>query len=101
MFKPRCLSSLAIVSHAMTEEPHEQESDDFSDGSSLSCHGLQWKAVDGIVEDWRSSPQFGTHILWGNDVEAVHRTPLDYRKLSFPSQMLHLLDFRLLACRMP
>ena len=46
------------------------------------------KAVDGTVEDWSSSPQFGTHILWGNDVEEVHRTPLDYWKLSFPSQML-------------
>ena len=30
--------------------------------------------VDGIVEGWRSSPQFDTHILWGNDVEVVHRT---------------------------
>ena len=32
--------------------------------------------VDGVVEGWRSSPQFDTHILWGNDVhvEEVHRT---------------------------
>ena len=53
---------------------HEQESDDVGDGSSLFCHGVQWKAVDGIVEGWRSSPQFDTHILWGNDVGEVHRT---------------------------
>ena len=55
--------------HMTTEELHERESDDVGDGSSLSCHGVQWKAVDSIVEDWRSSPQFGTHILRGNDVE--------------------------------
>ena len=89
-------------SNPATEEPHDQESDDVGDGRTLSCHGVQWKAVDGIVEDWRSSPQFGTHILWGNDVEEVHRTPLDYWKLSFiNSARCDFLDFRLLACRMP
>ena len=45
--------------------------------------------AEAVDEDWRSSTQFGTHILWGNDVEEVlHRRPLDYWKLSFPSQML-------------
>ena len=27
--------------HTATEEPHEQESDDVGDGSSLSSHGVQ------------------------------------------------------------
>ena len=85
---PTAISISSSSPNPPVEEPHDQESNDVGDGSSLSCHGVQWKAVDGIVEDWRSSPQFGTHILWGNDVEEVHRTPLDYWKLSFPSQML-------------
>ena len=54
-----------------------------------------------MVENWRSSPQFGTHILWGNDVEDVHRTPLDYWKLAFPLQMLPDVISWMLACRMP
>ena len=85
---PTAISISSSSPNPPVEEPHDQESNDVGDGSSLSCHGVQWKVVDGIVEDWRSSPQFGTHILWGNDVEEVHRTPLDYWKLSFPSQML-------------
>ena len=72
---PTAISIVNSSPHSATEEPHKQESNDVSDGSSLSCHGIQWKAaVDDIVEDWRSSPQFGT--------------PLDYWKLSFPLQML-------------
>ena len=67
---PTAISIYNSSPNPATEEPHDQESNDVGDGSSLSCHGvIQWKAVDGIVEDWRSSPQFGTHILWGNDVE--------------------------------
>ncbi|KAL5491882.1 hypothetical protein EMCRGX_G017248 [Ephydatia muelleri] len=85
---PTAISISSSSPNPPVEEPHDQESNDVGDGSSLFCHGVQWKVVDGIVEDWRSSPQFGTHILWGNDVEEVHRTPLDYWKLSFPSQML-------------
>ena len=57
---PRAISIVNSFPHMATEELHEQESDDVGDGSSLSCHGIQWKAVDGIAEDWRSSPQFGT-----------------------------------------
>ena len=38
--------------------------------------------VDGIVEGWRSSPQFDTHILWGNDVEEVHRTTRNYLSIT-------------------
>ena len=95
---PTAISIVNSSPHSATEEPHEQESDDVSDGSSLSCHGVQWKAVDGIVEDWRSSPQFGTHILWGNDVEEV----LLEIVLSITNAAgCNFLDFRLLACRMP
>ena len=32
-------------------EQHEQEVDD-SD-NALLCHGVQWKVVDGVLEDWR------------------------------------------------
>ena len=45
---PRAISIVNSSPHTATEELHEQESDDVS---SLSCHGVQWKAVDGIVED--------------------------------------------------
>ena len=92
--------SIAISSpNPAIEEPHEQESDDVGDGSSLSCHGVQWKAVDGIVEGWRSSPQFDTHILWGNDVGEVHRTTgncLFHYKCMLPDVIS-----RPIACRMP
>ena len=67
-------------------EQHEQEVDD-SD-NSLLCHGVQWKVVDGALEDWRCMPRFGAHILWGNDVDEMRRTPFDYWMLSFPSHML-------------
>jgi hypothetical protein len=67
-------------------EQHEQEVDD-SD-NSLLCHGVQWKVVDGVLEDWRCMPRFGAHILWGNDVDEMRRTPFDYWMLSFPSHML-------------
>ena len=50
---PTAISIVNSSRNLATEEPHEQESDDVSDGSSLSCHGIQWKAVDGIVEGWR------------------------------------------------
>ena len=102
---PTAISIANGSPNLVIEEPHDQESDDIGDGSRLSCHGVQLKAVDGTVEDWRSSPQFGTHILWGNDVEKVHRTPLDYWKLSFPSMTnvarCNFLDLRPIACRMP
>ena len=44
-------------------EQHEQEVDD-SD-NALLCHGVQWKVVDGVLEDWRCMARFGAHILWG------------------------------------
>ena len=43
---PRVISIVNSFPHMATEELHEQESDDVGDGSSLSCHGIQWKAVD-------------------------------------------------------
>ena len=55
--------------------------------------------VDGIVEGWRSSPQFDTHILWGNDVEEVHRTTgncLFHYKCMLPDVISIPI-----ACRMP
>ena len=33
-------------------------------------------------------PRFGAHILWGNNVDEMRRTPLDYFMLSFLSHML-------------
>ena len=36
--------------HMATKELHEQESNHVGDGSSLSCHGVQLKAVDGILK---------------------------------------------------
>ena len=51
----------------------QQESDDIGDWSSLTCHSVQWKAVDGILEYWRYSPQFGAHILWASDVDKAHK----------------------------
>ena len=52
------------------------------------AHGVKWKVVEGILEDWRCAPQYGAHILWGNDADELQRTPIDYWKLSFPLQLL-------------
>ena len=54
----------------------------------VSCHGVKWKVVEGVLEDWRCAPQYGAHILWGNDADELQRTPIDYWKLSFPLQLL-------------
>ena len=96
-YSPSSISEEAASQAVGLTEQHEQEVDD-SD-NSLLCHGVQWKVVDGVLEDWRCMPRFGAHILWGNDVDEMRRTPFDYWMLSFPSHMLtyQQLDFRPLA----
>ena len=56
--------------------------------------------VDGIVEGWRSSPQFDTHILWGNDVEEVHRTTGNCHSITNACMLPDVIS-RPIACRMP
>ena len=52
-------------------EQHEQEVDD-SD-NALLCHGVQWKVVDGVLEDWRCMARFGAHAhLVGYDVICIY-----------------------------
>ena len=84
---PPSISEEAASQAVGLTEQHEQEVADDSD-NSLLCHGVQWKVVDGVLEDWRCMPRFGAHILWGNDVDEMRRTPFDYWMLSFSSHML-------------
>ena len=63
-------------------------SSDVVSSDVVSCHGVKWKVVEGVLEDWRCAPQYGAHILWGNDADELQRTPIDYWKLSFPLQLL-------------
>ena len=63
---PPSISEEAASPAVGLTEQHEQEVDD-SD-NALLCHGVQWKVVDGVLEDWRCMARFGAHILWGNDV---------------------------------
>ena len=42
---PTAISLANSSPNPPVEEPHDQESNDVGDGSSLSCHGVQWKAV--------------------------------------------------------
>lgn len=72
----------------LSAEQQEQEVDNTLNANLLHCNGIEWKVVEGVVEDWRCMPKFGAHILWGNDVDEARRTPLDYWMMSFPSQML-------------
>ena len=76
---------LLLAEAVALAEQHEQDVDDTG---ILLCHEVQWKVVEGVLEDWRCMPRFGAHILWGNDVDEMRRTPLDYWMLSFPSHML-------------
>ena len=68
---------LELLHHADREDGNNYSTD------VVSCHGVKWKVIEGVFEDWRCSPQYGAHILWGNDADGQHRTPLDYWKLSF------------------
>ena len=63
---PPSISEEAASPAVGLTEQHEQEVDD-SD-NALLCHGVQWKVVDGVLEDWRCMASFGAHILWGNYV---------------------------------
>ena len=72
---PPSISEEAASPAVGLTEQHEQEVDDSE--NSLLCHGVQWKVVDGVLEDWRCMPRFGAHILWGNDVDEMRRTPFD------------------------
>ena len=60
---PPSISEEAASPAVGLTEQHEQEVDD-SD-NALLCHGVQWKVVDGVLEDWRCMARFGAHILWG------------------------------------
>ena len=35
-------------------------------------NSVKWKVVEGILEDWRCAPQYGAHILWGNDAVELY-----------------------------
>jgi hypothetical protein len=70
---------------AATAEDEEKE-DEAAD--PLQPHGVQWKVVDGVTEDARQAPRFGTRLLWGNHLEEQDRSVVDYFSLSFPLQML-------------
>ena len=48
---PPSISEEAASPAVGLTEQHEQEVDD-SDNAVL-CHGVQWKVVDGVLEDWR------------------------------------------------
>ena len=58
-------------------------SSDVVSSDVVSCYGVKWKVVEGVLEDWRCAPQYGAHIA-GNDADELQRTPIDYWKLSFP-----------------
>ena len=89
---PPSISAVEPASPALTRiaQQHEPdlEVDTTLSANVLHCHGIEWKVVDGILEDWRCMPKFGEHIMWNNDVDEKQRTPLDYWMMSFPSQML-------------
>ena len=89
---PPSISAVEPASPALTRiaQQHEPdlEVDTTLSANVLHCHGIEWKVVDGILEDWRCMPKFGGHIMWNNDVDERQRTPLDYWMMSFPSQML-------------
>ena len=77
---------MMISSHYMSNE--NNCSSDVVSSDVVSCHCVKWKVVEGVLEDWRCAPQYGAHILWGNDADKLQRTPIDYWKLSFPLQLL-------------
>ena len=35
-------------------------------------NSVKWKVVEGVLEDWRCAPQYGAHILWGNDADELY-----------------------------
>ena len=62
---PPSISEEAASQAVGVTEQHEQEVD-YSDNALLChMHGVQWKVVDGVLEDWRCMARFGAHILWG------------------------------------
>ena len=65
---PPSISKEAASSAVGLTEQHEQKVDD-SD-NALLCHGVQWKVVDGVLEDWRCMARFGAQLcgvkMWCN-----------------------------------
>ena len=37
-------------------------SSDVVSSDVVSCYGVKWKVVEGVLEDWRCAPQYGAHI---------------------------------------
>ena len=70
---PPSISAVEPASPALTRiaQQHEPdlEVDTTLSANVLHCHGIEWKVVDGILEDWRCMPKFGGHIMWNNDVD--------------------------------
>ena len=52
---PPSISEEAASQAVGLTEQYEQEVDDYD--NSLLCHGVQWKVVDGALEDWRCMPR--------------------------------------------
>ena len=70
---PPSISAVEPASPALTRiaQQHEPdlEVDTTLSANVLHCHRIEWKVVDGILEDWRCMPKFGGHIMWNNDVD--------------------------------
>ena len=57
---PPSISEEAASPAVGLTEQHEQEVD--NSDNALLCHGVQWKVVDAVLEDWRCMPRFGAQL---------------------------------------
>ena len=51
---------------------------------SCTCHGVQWQVTEGVVK----IPCYSAKLLWKDDMFMTEKKPIDYYRMSFPTQML-------------
>ena len=54
----------------------------------IVCQGVEWHICDCVSDDVRIQPRFSAKLLWVDDCCAAERIPIQYFKMSFPTQMV-------------
>ena len=54
----------------------------------IVCQGVEWHICDCVSDDVRVQPRFSAKLLWVDGCCAAERIPIQYFKMSFPTQMV-------------
>ena len=54
----------------------------------IVCQGVEWHICDCVSDYVRVQPRFSAKLLWVDGCCAAERIPIQYFKLSFPTQMV-------------